>query len=118
MRRTSRGADAAALGTTGAGAGLSPAGRGILPPPCPSAGSGTRSSAEASPGGFLTRAVTGRSATTLPVWELVVSLRPAGAVSLWASDMAAHGRPDVTADTMRADQHAYVDDALERLAGP
>jgi aminoglycoside phosphotransferase (APT) family kinase protein len=61
-------------------------------------------------------AVSGRSAATLPVWELVVSLRPAGAISLWASDMAAHGRPDVTAASMRADQHAYVDGALERLA--
>jgi len=60
--------------------------------------------------------VTGRSATTLPVWELVVSLRPAGAVSLWASDMAAHGRPDITAESMRAEQHAFVDGALEQLA--
>jgi aminoglycoside phosphotransferase (APT) family kinase protein len=58
---------------------------------------------------------TGRSPATLAVWELVVSLRPAGAVSLRASDMAAHGRPDITSTTMRADQHAYVDDALDRL---
>ena len=61
-------------------------------------------------------AVTGRSAATLPVWELVVSLRPAGAVSLWASDMDAHGRPDVTPASMRAAQHDFVDGALERLA--
>ena len=60
--------------------------------------------------------MTGRSTATLPVWELVASLRPAGAVSLWASDMAAHGRPDITADSMRAEQHAYVDSALQRLA--
>lgn len=60
-------------------------------------------------------AVTGRSAATLPVWELVVSLRPAGAVSLWASDMVEHGRPDITAASMRAEQHAFVDSALERL---
>jgi aminoglycoside phosphotransferase (APT) family kinase protein len=60
-------------------------------------------------------AVTGRSTATLPVWELVVSLRPAGAVSLWATDMAAHGRTDITADSMRSEQHAYVDDALLRL---
>ena len=46
--------------------------------------------------------MTGRSTATLPVWELVVSLRPAGAISLWASDMAAHGRPDITADSMRS----------------
>ena len=59
--------------------------------------------------------MTGRSTATLPVWELVVSLRPAGAVSLWASDMAAHGRPDITADSMRTEQHAYVDSALQRL---
>jgi aminoglycoside phosphotransferase (APT) family kinase protein len=59
--------------------------------------------------------MTGRSTATLAVWELVVSLRPAGAVSLWASDMAAHGRPDITADFMRAEQHAYVDGALQRL---
>lgn len=60
-------------------------------------------------------ALTGRSVATLPVWELVVSLRPAGAVSLWASDMAEHGRPDITPDSMRAEQHAYVDSALDRL---
>ena len=62
--------------------------------------------------------MTGRSTATLPVWELVVSLRPAGAVSLWASDMAAHGRPDITADSMRTEQHAYVDSALQRLNVP
>ena len=60
-------------------------------------------------------ATTGRSTATLPVWELVVSLRPAGTISLWASDMAAHGRPDITADSMRREQHAYVDSALQRL---
>jgi aminoglycoside phosphotransferase (APT) family kinase protein len=60
-------------------------------------------------------AATGRSPSTLPAWELVVSLRPAGAVSLWASDMVAHGRPDITADSMRRDQHAFVDRALDRL---
>ena len=59
--------------------------------------------------------VTGRSTATLPVWELVVALRPAGAISLWASDMAAHGRPDITPDSMRREQHAYVDSALQRL---
>jgi aminoglycoside phosphotransferase (APT) family kinase protein len=59
--------------------------------------------------------LTGRSTATLPVWELVVALRPAGAVSLWASDMVAHGRPDITADSMRTEQHAYVDSALQRL---
>ena len=59
--------------------------------------------------------MTGRSTATLPVWELVASLRPAGAVSLWASDMAAHGRADITADFMREQQHAYVDSALQRL---
>jgi aminoglycoside phosphotransferase (APT) family kinase protein len=59
--------------------------------------------------------VTGRSPATLAVWELVVSLRPAGAVSLWATDMAAHGRPDITSDSMRSEQHAYVDQALQRL---
>ena len=60
-------------------------------------------------------AVTGREAATLPVWELVVALRPAGAVSLWATDMVAHGRPDITPASMRAEQHAYVDNALQRL---
>jgi aminoglycoside phosphotransferase (APT) family kinase protein len=60
--------------------------------------------------------VTGRSTDTLAVWELVVALRPAGAVSLWAGDMAAHGRPDITSDIMRREQHAYVDSALQRLS--
>ncbi len=59
--------------------------------------------------------LTGRSTATLAVWELVVSLRPAGAVSVWASDMAAHGRPDITAESMRSEQHAFVDSALQRL---
>lgn len=59
--------------------------------------------------------MTGRSTATLPVWELVASLRPAGTVSLWAHDLAAHGRPDITADSMQATQHAYVDSALQRL---
>ncbi len=60
-------------------------------------------------------ALTHRSTATLPVWELVVSLRPAGAISLWAIDMIAHGRPDITAAAMRIEQHAYVDSALQRL---
>lgn len=60
--------------------------------------------------------VTGRSVATLATWELVVALRPAGAVSLWANDMIAHGRPDITPASMRAEQHAYVDSAIERLA--
>ncbi len=61
--------------------------------------------------------VTGRSTSTLPIWELVVALRPAGTISLWAHDMAAHGRPDITARSMRSAQHAYVDDAIRRLRG-
>jgi aminoglycoside phosphotransferase (APT) family kinase protein len=60
-------------------------------------------------------AITGHSTATLPVWELVVSLRPAGAISLWATDMATHGRSDITADSMRREQRHYVDSALERL---
>ena len=59
--------------------------------------------------------VTGRSTDTLAVWELVVALRPAGTISLWADDMAAHGRPDITADWMRTEQHAFVDSAIRRL---
>lgn len=59
---------------------------------------------------------TGRSTATLALWELVASLRPAGAISVWASDLAAHGRPDVSADSMRAAQHSYVDRALRRLS--
>jgi aminoglycoside phosphotransferase (APT) family kinase protein len=58
---------------------------------------------------------TGRSTATLPVWELVASLRPAGMISLWASDLGEHGRPDITAEFMRAEQHAFVDSALQRL---
>lgn len=63
-------------------------------------------------------ATTGRSSATLAIWELVVALRPAGAMSLWASDMVAHGRPDITAATMCADQHAFVDNAIGRLTPP
>jgi hypothetical protein len=36
-------------------------------------------------------------------------------MSLWATDMATHGRPDITADSMLREQHDYVDSALERL---
>ena len=61
-------------------------------------------------------ATTGREPVTLPVWDLLASLRPAGAVSVWASDMEDFGRPDVTAGTMRAVQHDFVDDALDRLS--
>ena len=57
--------------------------------------------------------VTGRSTATLAVWELVVSLRPAGAVSLWASDMAAHGRSDITSD-----HHAHRATRLRRQRTP
>lgn len=59
---------------------------------------------------------TGRSTELLPVWELIASLRPAGAMSLWASDMDALGRPDITAQSMRAVQHDFVDAALGRLS--
>ncbi len=59
--------------------------------------------------------LTGRSLATLAVWQLVVSLRPAGAISVWAADMAALGRPDITAETMRTAQHDFVEDALGRL---
>lgn len=62
--------------------------------------------------------LTDRSTATLPIWELVSSLRPAGAVSLWATDMAAHGRPDITAASMRAEHRAHVDSALRRLTAP
>jgi len=70
--------------------------------------------AEAFTDRYLTR--TGRSTATLPIWELVISLRPAGVLSTWASDMATLGRPDITTETMRIDQHAFVDDALDRLS--
>ncbi len=69
--------------------------------------------AEAFTDRYLT--ITGRSPATLPIWELVVSLRPAGAISLWANDMKAHGRPDITATSMRTEQHAFVDNAIDRL---
>ena len=43
------------------------------------------------------------------------ALRSAGAGPLWARDMVAHGRPDITADEMRTAPHADVDSALRRL---
>ena len=61
-------------------------------------------------------AATGRSTDTLPVWDLLASLRPAGAMSLWASDMGDFGRPDITARSMRAVHHDFVDDTLDRLS--
>lgn len=60
---------------------------------------------------------TTRDPTDLPAWDLVAALRPAGALSTWAADWVALGRPDVTADTMRTAHRWFTDQALDRLDG-
>jgi aminoglycoside phosphotransferase (APT) family kinase protein len=53
----------------------------------------------------------------LALWDLAAALRPVGNLSSWAADWAAFGRPEVTADRLRADHRWFVDRALE-AAGP
>jgi aminoglycoside phosphotransferase (APT) family kinase protein len=59
--------------------------------------------------------LTGIDLANLPVWDLVATLRPAGAISVWAADWAAYGRPDLTASTMRALHREFLDTALDGL---
>ena len=53
--------------------------------------------------------------SNLPQWDLAATLRPAGAISIWAADWHAYGRPDLTATRMRAIHQQFLDDALARL---
>ena len=50
--------------------------------------------------------------SNLPQWDLAATLRPAGAISIWAADWHAYGRPDLTATKMRAIHQQFLDDAL------
>ncbi len=62
-------------------------------------------------------ALTGRNLTTLPAWDLLAALRPASRLDVWAADWPALGRSDITAATMRAQHHDFVEAAFARLAG-
>lgn len=53
--------------------------------------------------------------THMPLWDLYASLRPIDQFSVWASGWADLGRPEVTADTMRAARADLVAYALDRL---
>jgi aminoglycoside phosphotransferase (APT) family kinase protein len=57
------------------------------------------------------------SFSTLPYWDLVAALRPAGHIGEWASAWAEVGRGDVTEATMRAGHKLFVARALESLGG-
>jgi aminoglycoside phosphotransferase (APT) family kinase protein len=61
-------------------------------------------------------ALTASDLSNLPLWDLVAALRPAGDISVWASDWRAFGRPDVTASAMRAAHAGFVDAACAALA--
>jgi len=61
-------------------------------------------------------ALTATDLSNLPLWDLVAALRPAGDISVWASDWRAFGRPDVTAAAMRAAHADFVDSARAALA--
>jgi aminoglycoside phosphotransferase (APT) family kinase protein len=60
-------------------------------------------------------AITDTDASTLAIWDLVASLRPAGEVSSWAADWSNFGRPEVTARYLRAGHARFVDQALAAL---
>jgi aminoglycoside phosphotransferase (APT) family kinase protein len=51
----------------------------------------------------------------LPYWDLCASLRPIAGIEEWAAAYPPLGRADVTAETMRRDHQAFVDQALSRL---
>jgi aminoglycoside phosphotransferase (APT) family kinase protein len=59
---------------------------------------------------------TGADLAALPLWDLVAALRPAGFLSSWAVDWPKLGRPDVTADTMRADHRWFTSRALAAVS--
>ena len=61
-------------------------------------------------------ALTATDLSDLPLWDLVAALRPAGDISVWASDWRAFGRVDVTAAAMRAAHAGFVDAARAALA--
>jgi aminoglycoside phosphotransferase (APT) family kinase protein len=58
--------------------------------------------------------------TQLPYWDLVAALRLvrlAGAnLAEWAAFFPPFGRPDITANTIRASYHFFIAQAFEKLA--
>jgi len=60
-------------------------------------------------------AITDLDWTDLPLWDLRASLRPLGDFSIWAGGWADLGRPEVTADTMRATRAEMVARALREI---
>lgn len=53
--------------------------------------------------------------THLPEWDLSASLRPYGALDMWAAAWPDHGRPDVTAETMAEKLQWFAGQALSKL---
>jgi len=60
-------------------------------------------------------AITKLNWANMPLWDLYASLRPIDQFSLWASGWDDLGRPEITADTMRASRADLVARALNEL---
>lgn len=56
------------------------------------------------------------NSNNLAAWDLVSALRPAQAISAWASGWSALGRPDITGTTMRQAHQRFVAQAFAALA--
>lgn len=61
------------------------------------------------------RAMTTVDFWNLPYWDLWAALRPVGNIAAWAEAWQALGRPDITAESMRAGHRAFVSQAFETL---
>jgi aminoglycoside phosphotransferase (APT) family kinase protein len=60
-------------------------------------------------------AITKLDWSNMPLWDLYASLRPIDQFSLWASAWVDLGRPEITADTMRASRADIVARALKTI---
>jgi aminoglycoside phosphotransferase (APT) family kinase protein len=60
-------------------------------------------------------ALTAFDFTTLPYWDLVAALRPAGRLAVWAEGWPALGRSDISEATLRAGHRIFVEQACEKI---
>ncbi len=61
------------------------------------------------------QALTGADLALLPYWDLIAAIRPSNYLHKWAEGWPEMGRPDITAATMRAAHHGFVDRAFAAL---
>ncbi len=61
------------------------------------------------------QALTGADLAMLPYWDLTAAIRPSNYLHKWAEGWPDMGRPDITAATMRAAHHTFVDRAFAAL---